>query len=149
MNYSIDEQTLRQLRLFPPHDLQSLLTFAGQSRNGKQQDLIERSYLAVKSSINIREKFEELYNHRFGYGELTSIAYPRYSNNDSHISNVDIRFLPLIFNEELAVVLPVHRILPVRPIADLPSTFETLYFLFTAQQASGLQTNREKCLFID
>lgn len=160
MTHVTDEQSLGQLRALPIHDLQSLLTFAGQSRTGKHQELIERCYAFVKSSVSIQEKLDELYNHRYGPGDLATIPYPRdlislsrTAQQQSQGSIVDVRFQPLTFNEELSLVSPAHRILPVKPPSDMSRTFVNFYFHFTAQQASGLtlgsvveRTNHFSCL---
>ena len=144
MTHITDEQFLRQLSSLPIHDLQALLIFAGQSRNGKHQELIERCYAFVKSSISIQEKLNELYNHRYGPGDLATIPYPRDlpslsrpAQQQQQSSLLDVRFQPLTFNEELSLVSPAHRILPVKPPSDMSRTFVNFYFLFTAQQASG------------
>jgi hypothetical protein len=146
MTHIADERSLGQLRSLPIHDLQSLLTFAGQSRTGKQQELIERCYAFVKSSISIQEKLDELYNHRYGPGDLATIPYPRdliglarTAQQQSQASILDVRFQSLTFNEELALVSPAHRVLPVKPPSDMSRAFVNFYFHFTAQQASGLK----------
>ena len=87
MSHLPDEQAVLQLKSLPITDLQLLLTFAGQSRTGKRHELIEHCYTLIKSSKNIREKFEELYNKRFGPGDLQTIPYPRdhkkYTSNNT------------------------------------------------------------------
>lgn len=139
-----DEHAFARIYSLPIQDLQSLLTFAGQSRTGKHQDLIDRCYVAMKSSLNIQKKFDELYNHRFGQGSSMTIPYPRDSTNITRTnstvpmySNRDVCFIPLTFNEELAVISPAQPIPPVKSTNENPSASFSFYFHLTAQQASG------------
>ena len=59
MNNLTDEQHFSQLQSLSINDLQTLLTFAGQSRTGKRQDLLDRCQSLIKSSITIREKCKQ------------------------------------------------------------------------------------------
>jgi hypothetical protein len=143
MSHLSDEQSLLQLKSLSITDLQLLLTFAGQSRTGKRYELIENCYTLIKSSKTIREKFEELYNKRFGQGELPTIPYPKDLKNtlrtthQQHL-NIDIRFSPLTFNEELCLISQPHPVPPVKQLANGSQSLANFYFLLTAQQASGL-----------
>jgi hypothetical protein len=143
MSHLPDEQSLLQLKSLSINDLQLLLTFAGQSRTGKRYELIENCYTLIKSSKIIREKFEELYNKRFGQGEIPTIPYPKDLKNtlrtthQQHL-NIDIRFLPLTFNEELCVISQPHPVPPIKQLANGSQSLANFYFLLTAQQASGL-----------
>lgn len=144
MNQVRDEHALARLYSLPIQDLQSLLTFAGESRAGKHRDLVERCYTAMKSSMVVQNKFDELYNHRFGQGSSMTIPYPRDSKSFSRSNpsmsnqaNIDICFLPLTFNEELAVISPAHRIPAVKATVDNSSASYNFFFLLTAQHASG------------
>ena len=137
-----DEHYLIQLKSLPIHDLQILLTFAGQSRTGKRYELMEHCYTLIKTSKTIREKFDELYNKRFGQGELPTIPYPKdIKTRTTHTQqlNIDIKFIPLTFNEELCMISQPY---PISPIKQLPNGAQNLvnfYFLLSAQQASGLK----------
>jgi len=143
MSHLPDEQTLNQLKSLPINDLQLLLTFAGQSRTGKRYELIEHCYTLIKSSKTIREKFEELYNKRFGQGDIPTIPYPKDLKNtlrtthQQHL-NIDVRFFPLTFNEELCLISQPHPVPPVKQLANGSQSLANFYFLLSAQQASGL-----------
>lgn len=149
MNNLTDEQRYHQLQSLPINDLQTLLTFAGQSRTGKRQELIDRCHNLIKSSITIREKCEELHNKRFGQGDKVTIPYPRDATNTSRSShhqlhsnqqqNIDIRFAPFTFNEDLCVISPPHTVASSKQSASGPQSLVNFYFLLTAQQASGLK----------
>jgi hypothetical protein len=148
MNNLSDEQRYLQLQSLPINDLQTLLTFAGQSRTGKRVELVEKCQALIKSSTTIREKCEELYNKRFGQGDLTTIPYPRDSTNtlrsthhhlhSNQQQNIDIRFAPFTFNEDLCVISPPHTVASAKQSANGPQSLVNFYFLLTAQQASGL-----------
>ena len=147
MNSSSDEQRFIQLQALPINDLQTLLTFGGQSRTGKRTELIDRCLALVKSSKIIREKCDELHNKRFGHGELPTIPYPKDStntprtgNHHSHSNqqqNIDVRFAPFTFNEDLCVISPPHTVASAKQGANGPQSLVNFYFLLTAQQASG------------
>jgi hypothetical protein len=147
MNNLTDDQRYSHLQTLPINDLQTLLTFAGQSRTGKRQELIDRCHGLIKSSITIREKCEELYNKRFGTGEKSTIPYPRDSTNTIRTANhhlhtnqqqyIDIRFAPFTFNEDLCVISTPHTIASAKQSANGPQSLMNFYFLLTAQQASG------------
>ena len=147
MNSSSDEQRFIQLQALPINDLQTLLTFGGQSRTGKRNELIDRCLALVKSSKIIREKCDELHNKRFGHGELPTIPYPKDStntprtgNHHSHSNqqqNIDVRFAPFTFNEDLCVISPPHTVASAKQGANGPQSLVNFYFLLTAQQASG------------
>ncbi|UJR25613.1 hypothetical protein I4U23_006965 [Adineta vaga] len=147
MNTLTDEQRFIQLQSLPINDLQTLLTFAGQSRTGKRQELIERCHNLIKSSIPIREKCEELHNKRFGQGDKPTIPYPRDSTNTirtgqhpmhtNQQQNIDIRFAPFTFNEDLYVISPPHTVASAKQSTNGPQSLINFYFLLSAQQASG------------
>lgn len=148
MSHLTDEQRYLQLQSLPINDLQTLLTFAGQSRTGKRQELMDRCHSLVNSSITIREKCEELHNKRFGQGEKVTIPYPRdatntlRTGNHQHLHsnqqvNVDIRFAPFTFNEDLCVISPPHAVPPSKQTPNGPQSLVNFYFLLSAQQASG------------
>jgi hypothetical protein len=148
MNNLTDEQRFSQLQSLPINDLQTLLTFAGQSRTGKRHELIERCHTLMKSSKIIREKCEELHNKRFGHGDLPTIPYPRDSTNTlrpahhhhSHShqqANIDVSFLPFTFNEDICVISPPYTVAPGKQAANGTQSVVNFYFLLTAQQASG------------
>ena len=159
MSHLTDEQRYLQLQSLPINDLQTLLTFAGQSRTGKRQELMDRCHSLVNSSITIREKCEELHNKRFGQGEKPTIPYPRDAtntlrtgNNHQHLHsnqqvNVDIRFAPFTFNEDLCVISPPHAVPPSKQTANGPQSLVNFYFLLSAQQASGKTNSWERSLF--
>jgi hypothetical protein len=132
------------LKALPVNDIQLLLTYAGQSRTGKRQELLEQCSNLIKTSKIIREKCEELYNKRFGQGDLPTIPYPRDLKNLSktihqqHL-NLDIHFLPLTFNEELCIISQSYPIPPVKQMPNGAQALVNFYFLLTAQQASGLK----------
>lgn len=143
MSRLVDEQILLQLKSLPITELQLLLTFAGQSRTGKRYDLIEHCFNLIKSSKIIREKFDELYNKRFGQGEMPTIPYPkdlkntiRTTHQQQHL-NIDVRFIPLTFNEEVCLISQPYPVPPIRQLANGSQTLVNFYFLLTAQQASG------------
>jgi hypothetical protein len=150
MNNLTDEQLYLQLQSLPINDLQTLLTFAGQSRTGKRQELIDRCQNLIKTSITIREKCEELHNKRFGTGERITIPYPRDSTNTIRTShhqlhsnqqqNIDVRFSPFTFNEDLCVISAPHTVASAKQSANGPQSLVNFYFLLTAQQASGLNS---------
>lgn len=143
MSHLIDEQSLLQLKSLSINDLQLLLTYAGQSRTGKRYELIENCYTLIKSSKTIRDKFEELYNKRFGQGDMPTIPYPKDLKNtlrtthQQHL-NIDVRFFPLTFNEELCLISQPHPIPPVKQLANGSQSLANFYFLLSAQQASGM-----------
>lgn len=147
MNNLTDEQRFSQLQSLPINDLQTLLTFAGQSRTGKRQDLVDRCHSLIKSSITIREKCEELHNKRFGAGDKLTIPYPKDTTNTSRQphhhshanqqSNIDVRFAPFTFNEDLCVVSPPHIVQSAKQSANGPQSLVNFFFLLSAQQASG------------
>jgi hypothetical protein len=149
MSNLTDEQRYLQLQTLPINDLQTLLTFAGQSRTGKRQELIERCHSLMKTSITIREKCEELHNKRFGQGEKATIPYPRDSTNTMRTTphhlhanqqqNIDIRFTPFTFNEDLCVISPAHTVASAKQSVNGPQSLVNFYFLLSAQQASGLR----------
>ncbi len=151
MNNLTDEQRYLQLQSLPINDLQTLLTFAGQSRTGKRQELIDRCHSLIKSSITIREKCEELHNKRFGQGEKVTIPYPRDSTNtlrtthhhlhSNQQQNIDIRFAPFTFNEDLCIISPPHTVASTKQPANGSQSLVNFYFLLSAQQASGLKCN--------
>jgi hypothetical protein len=156
-----DEHYLVQLKSLPINDLQLLLTFAGQSRTGKRHELLEHCYALIKTSKIIREKFEELYNKRFGQGDIPTIPYPRDLKNTlktthhhSHLhqqqSNIDIHFLPFTFNEELCIVSQPQPIPPMKHLPNGSQGLVNFYFVLSAQQASGLnkELNIKKNNFI-
>lgn len=147
-NFS-EEHYVLQLKSLPINDLQLLLTYSGQSRTGKRHELLERCYTLIKSSKLIRDKLEELYNKRFGQGDLPTIPYPHDSKNPLRIPshhlpshqqqlNIDIRFFPFTFNEEICMISPPNPIPPVKHISNESQTLVNFYFLLSAQQASGL-----------
>jgi len=147
MNNLTDEQHFSQLQSLSINDLQTLLTFAGQSRTGKRQDLLDRCQSLIKSSITIREKCEELHNKRFGSGDKATIPYPKDATNTSrpthhhshanHQSNIDVRFAQFTFNEDLCVISPPHIVPSAKQSANGPQSLMNFHFLLTAQQASG------------
>ena len=147
MNNPTDEQRFLQLQSLPINDLQTLLTFAGQSRTGKRHELIDRCHGLMKASKIIREKCEELHNKRFGHGELPTIPYPKDATNTtrpnhhhphSHQqSNLDINFAPFTFNEDLCTISPPHTVAAAKQAANASQPPVNFYFLLTAQQASG------------
>jgi hypothetical protein len=144
MSHFSDEQSLLQLKSLPITDLQLLLTFAGQPRTGKRYELLEHCYALIKSSKIIREKFEELYNKRFGQGDIPTIPYPKDVKNTLKTThqqqlNIDIRFFPLTFNEEICVIYQPNPIAPVKQLANGSQSLVNFYFLLSAQQASGLK----------
>ncbi|CAF0997018.1 unnamed protein product [Rotaria sordida] len=151
MNNLTDEQRYLQLQSLPINDLQTLLTFAGQSRTGKRQELVDRCHALMKSSMVIREKCDELHNKRFGQGEKPTIPYPRDSTNtlrtthhhlhSNQQQNVEIRFAPFTFNEDLCVISPPHAIAPSKQSANGTQSLANFYFLLTAQQASDVATS--------
>lgn len=137
-----DEQILLQLKSLSIPDLQLLLTFAGQSRTGKRYDLMEHCYTLIKTSKFIREKFDELYNKRFGQGDVPTIPYPKdlkttIRNTHQQHLNIDIRFSPLPFNEEVCLISQPYPIPPIKQLANGSQTLVNFYFLLSAQQASG------------
>jgi hypothetical protein len=139
-----DDHYLVQLKSLSINDLQLLLTFAGQSRTGKRHELIEHCYTLIKSSKIIREKFEELYNKRYGQGDIPTIPYPKDLKNTLKTTyqpqlNIDIRFFPLTFNEELCIISQSHPIPPVKQLPNGTQNLVNFYFLLSAQQASGLK----------
>jgi hypothetical protein len=139
-----EEHYLIQLKSLPINDLQTLLTFAGQSRTGKRYELLEHCYTLIKSSKLIRDKFEELFNKRFGQGDIPTIPYPKEFKNISKTShqqqlNIDIRFFPLTFNEELCIISQPHPIPPVKQLINGSQNLVNFYFLLSAQQASGFE----------
>ena len=142
MSHLSDEQIILQLKSLSITDLQLLLTFAGQSRTGKRYDLIEHCYSLIKASKIIREKFDELYSKRFGQGDIPTIPYPKDLKNtirnthQQHL-NIDIRFVPLTFNEELCLISQPYPIPPIKQLANGSQTLVNFYFLLSAQQASG------------
>lgn len=148
MNSLTDEQRFLQLQSLPINDLQTLLTFAGQSRTGKRNELLERCHTLIKSSKLIREKCEELHNKRFGQGELPSIPYPKDSTNTiraahhhSHThqqTSIEINFSPFTFNEDLCVILGPSNVPPAKQAPNGSQSLVNFYFLLTAQQASGM-----------
>ena len=151
MSHLIDEQILLQLKSLSITELQLLLTFAGQSRTGKRYDLIEHCFNLIKSSKIIREKFEELFNKRFGQGEMPTIPYPkdlkntiRTTHQQQHL-NIDVHFIPLTFNEEVCLISQPYPIPPIKQLANGSQTLVNFYFLLTAQQASGETREKEKC----
>jgi hypothetical protein len=158
MNNLTDEQRYLQLQSLPINDLQTLLTFAGQSRTGKRQELIDRCHSLIKSSITIREKCEELHNKRFGQGEKITIPYPRDSTNtlrtthhhlhSNQQQNIDIRFAPFTFNEDLCVISPPHTVASAKQSANGPQSLVNFYFLLSAQQASGFLFKKFKYFII-
>lgn len=151
MSNITEEQRYLQLQALHINDLQTLLTFAGQSRTGKRQDLIDRCSVLIKSSHLIREKCDELYNKRVGPGEKPSIPYPRDTTNTmrtgqhqthSHQqSNIDVRFAPFTFNEDLCVISPPHTVPPSKQTVNGSQSMVNCYFLLSAQQASGSKKN--------
>lgn len=148
MNNLSEEQRYQQLQALPINDLQTLLTFAGQSRTGKRQELIDRCHASMKTSMLVREKCEELHNKRFGPGDKPTIPYPRDSTNtvrnahphlhSNQQSNIDIRFAPFTFNEDICVISPPHTIPSSKQAPNGTQSLANFYFLLTAQQASGL-----------
>lgn len=150
MNNPTDEQRFLQLQSLPINDLQTLLTFAGQSRTGKRHELIDRCHGLMKTSKIIREKCEELHNKRFGHGELPTIPYPKDATNtmrpNQHHShshqqtNLDINFAPFTFNEDLCTISHPHTVASAKQAANGPQSLVNFYFLLTAQQASGRTT---------
>jgi len=139
-----DEHYLLQLKSLPINDLQVLLTFAGQSRTGKRYELLEHCYTLIKSSKIIRDKFEELYNKRFGQGDVPTIPYPKDLKNTLRTThqqqlNIDIHFFPLTFNEELCMIYQPHPIPSTKLLANGSQNLVNFYFLLSAQQASGLK----------
>jgi hypothetical protein len=137
-----NEHYLLLLKSLPVNDLQLLLTFAGQSRTGKRHELLEHCSNLIKTSKMIREKSEELYNKRFGQGDLPTIPFPRdfkslsKTKHQQHL-NIDIRFFPLTFNEELYIISQSYPIPPVKQMPNGSQALVNFYFLLTAQQASG------------
>lgn len=150
MNNSTDEQRFLQLQSLPINDLQTLLTFAGESRTGKRPELIDRCHALIKKSKIIREKCDELHNKRFGSGELPTIPYPKDSTNTmrpshhhhSHHGNIDVTFQPFTFNEDLCVISPPYTVAPAKQTANGTQSLVSFYFLLTAQQASGSKQNK-------
>ncbi|CAF1034783.1 unnamed protein product [Rotaria sp. Silwood1] len=147
-----DEHYVLQLKSLSINDLQLLLTYSGQSRTGKRHELLERCYLLIKSSKLIRDKLDELYNKRFGQGDLPTIPYPQDLKNTvktthHHLpihqqpANVDIHFLPLTFNEELCVISPPYPVPPVKHTTNESQNLLNFYFLLSAQQASDVATS--------
>lgn len=134
-----DEQIFSQLKSFSINDLQSLLTFAGQSRTGKRYDLVENCFKLIKSSKTLRDKFDELANKRFGQGDLPTIPYPKDLKKNTHQQqlNIDIRFFPLTFNEDLCLISPPFPIPSIKQLPNGTQSLANFYFLLTAQQASG------------
>ncbi len=53
--------------------------------------------------------------------------------------NIDIRFAPFTFNEDLCVISPAHTVPSSKQVASGPQSLVNFYFLLTAQQASGLR----------
>ncbi|CAF1044545.1 unnamed protein product [Adineta steineri] len=151
MNNLTDEQHYQHLQSLPINDLQTLLTFAGQSRTGKRQELIDRCHVLIKSSITIREKCEELHNKRHGLGEKQTIPYPRDSTNtlrtghhqmhSNQHQNIDIRFAPFTFNEDLCVISTPHTVASSKQSSNAPQSLVNFYFLLSAQQASDVATS--------
>lgn len=147
MSNLTDEQRYLQLQALPINDLQTLLTFASQSRTGKRQELIDRCQTLMKSSITLREKCEELHNKRFGQGDKPTIPYPKDSTNtlakghhqvhSNQQQNIDIRFAPFTFNEDLCVIYPPHTVASAKQSTNGPQSAVSFYFLLSAQQASG------------
>jgi hypothetical protein len=139
-----DEHYLLQLKSLPINDLQLLLTYAGQSRTGKRQELLEHCYTLIKSSKIIRDKFEELYNKHFDQGDIPTIPYPEDSKNllNTKQANIDIRFVPFIFNEELCLISPPHVVPPVKQVPNGSQVLVSFYFLLSIQQASGFHKNK-------
>lgn len=144
-----EEHYLLQLKSLPINDLQLLLTYSGQSRTGKRHELLEKCYALIKTSKLIRDKLEELYNKRFGQGDVLSIPYPQDSKNTSrptqnpHLhpnqqaSNINLNFVPLTFNEELCTISPPYPIKAVKQLTNESQALVNFYFLLSAQQASG------------
>ena len=152
MTNSTGESYLLQLKSLPVNDLQSLLTFAGQSRTGKRHELLDRCHSLVQSSKMTRDKFEELYNKRFGQGDLPTIPYPKDLKNTfktahHHLQthhqqqlNIELHFSSLTFNEELFMISPPCPIPPVKQLNNDSQSLANFYFLLSAQLASGLTT---------
>jgi hypothetical protein len=56
------------LKVFRCQDLVSLLSYAGQSKNGKKQELLERCVsLLEKGNVNIQNKIREIFRYFFVY----------------------------------------------------------------------------------
>lgn len=141
MSTITDENYFLQLKSLPINDLQLLLTYAGQSRTGKRYELIEHCYTLIKSSKLIREKFDELYNKRFGQGDLMTIPYPKNLSKTTHQQqplSFDRQFVPLTFNEEICTISHSNLISPSKQLPNGSHNLINFYFLLTAQQASGL-----------
>ncbi|CAF1297088.1 unnamed protein product [Rotaria magnacalcarata] len=151
MSNLTEEQHYVQLQALPINDLQTLLTFAGQSRTGKRQELIDRCHASLKASMIIRGKCEELHNKRFGLGDKQTIPYPRDSTNtvrNTHLhlhanqqTNIDICFTPFTFNEDICVISPPHAIASSKQAVNGTQSLANFYFLLTAQQASDVATS--------
>ena len=84
------------LRSFRCQDLVNLLTFTGQSRNGKKAELYDRCLSILKrGNVTVQLKIKEIYNNRMtvssgsNYNSLLNAA----SSNNSSTSNSPGKFL--------------------------------------------------------
>ncbi len=83
------------LRSFRCQDLANLLTFTGQSRNGKKAELLDRCLTILKrGNVGVQLKIKEIYNSRMtvasgsNYNSLLNAASNNSSTSNSPGNNI-------------------------------------------------------------